>query len=371
MNGRASSPRTVVLSLRLRTQDSGGHAADVSWVADSPAAALAIDVISASGGAPESPQGTLLPVRFGNLQAALLTARRLQWALQGLAENAGARVAASIAIHLDQDPPSGSVAAILENLMPGRALLSLSIAESVQQLPGLSVRETSDGNWRELRWQGADAPTGFSDDEQSVLGLIRVLGRQDPLPPRATAVTPAAPVTGDFQAHDGLGRSVLEPEPASGTGKLKWLILGGAATIVIAFAAFLIPGIVSGNHSKTQAPPPDTSTKTAAPAGPVTPAPANPPGPVATDKPKPSSKPGKQPRTEPKTDQPAQKITGSCDLTEADIPRSLERAKKYMYDGNLPAAQAMFQRLLPCPSAHEKAQEGLQSVRQRMAAQSP
>ena len=370
MNGRAPSPRTVVLSLRLRTQDSAGYAADVSWGPDAPAAALAIDVISASGGAPDQPQGALLLVRFANLQAALLTARRLQWALEGLAENASARVAASMAVHLEQDPPSGSVAAILENLMPGRTLLSVGIAEAVQQLPGLSVRETSDGNWRELRWQGADAPSGFSDDEQSVLGLIRVLGRQDPCPPRTTAVTPAAHVTGGFQVPEGLGRSVLDPEPAAGTGKLKWLILGGAAAIVIAFAAFLIPGIVSGNHAKTQAPPPDTSTKTAVPTGPVISTPANPPGPVVTEKPKPSSKPGKQPKPEPKPDQPAQKITGSCDLTEADIPRSLDRAKKYMYDGNLPAAQAIFQRLLPCPSAHEKAQEGLQSVRQRMAAQS-
>ena len=310
----------------------------------------------------------LEPVRFVNLQSAVLAARRMQWALDGLAENASTdRVAACIAIHPDKDLDSGAVAAILENLMPGRVVLNTSVAEAVRQLPGMSVRETSDANWRELRWQGADAPSGLSDDEQSVLGMIRALGREDPCPPRATPVAPPPPVTGGFQAPEGLGRSVLDPEPAAGSGKMKWLILGGAAAIVIAFAALLIPGIVSGNHAKTQAPPPDTSTKTTAPSTPVTPPVVTSPVPVATDKPKPSPKPGKQPKPEAKPDQNPPKITGSCDLTEADIPRSLERARKYMYDGNLPAAQAMFQRLVPCPTVHDQAQAGLNSVRQRMA----
>jgi hypothetical protein len=372
VNGRGAPPRNTVLSLRLRTQDSAGYSADVSWTADSPAAGLARDVISASGGAPDPPQGAVLPVRFVNLQSAVLAARRMQWALDGLAENAGSeRVAASIAIHPDKDPAPEAVAAILENLMPGRVLLNTSVAESVRQLPGMSVRETSDASWRELRWQGADAPSGLSEDEQSVLGMIRALGREDPCPPRATPVTPPPPVTGGFQAPEGLGRSVLDPEPAAGTGKMKWLILAGAAAIVIAFAALLIPGIVSGNHAKTQAPAPDTSTTTTPSVAPtVTPPTVTPPAPVA-DKPKPSPKSGKQPKAEVKPEQPVPKITGSCDLTEADVSRSLERAKKYMYDGNLAEAEAMFQRLLPCSSAHEKAQEGLQNVQRRKQAQTP
>ncbi len=373
VNGRGAPPRNTVLSLRLRTQDSAGYGGDVSWTADSPAAGLALDVISASGGTTDPPQGAVLPVRFANLQSAVLAARRMQWALDGLAENARTeRVAASIAIHPDKDLDSGAVAAILENLMPGRVLLNTSVAESVRQLPGMSVRETSDANWRELRWQGADAPSGLSDDEQSVLGMIRALGREDPCPPRAVPVAPPPPpVTGGFQAPEGLGRSVLDPEPATGSGRMKWLILAGAAAIVIAFAALLIPGIVSGNHAKTQAPPADTSTKTAPPVPSVTPPVVTPPIPVITEKPKPSPKPGKQPKPEAKPDQPVPKITGSCDLTDADIPRSLERARKYMYDGNLSAAQAMFERLLPCPSVHDQAQAGLNSVRQRMAVEGP
>jgi hypothetical protein len=202
--------------------------------------------------------------------------------------------------------------------------------------------------------------------------MIRALGREDPCPPRAVPVAPPPPpVTGGFQAPEGLGRSVLDPEPATGSGRMKWLILAGAAAIVIAFAALLIPGIVSGNHAKTQAPPADTSTKTAPPVPSVTPPVVTPPIPVITEKPKPSPKPGKQPKPEAKPDQPVPKITGSCDLTDADIPRSLERARKYMYDGNLSAAQAMFERLLPCPSVHDQAQAGLNSVRQRMAVEGP
>ena len=40
-----------------------------------------------------------------------------------------------------------------------------------------------------------------------------------------------------------------------------------------------------------------------------------------------------------------------------------------MYAGKLAEAQAAYQRVVGCASAHEKALEGLQRVKQRMAAQ--
>ena len=42
-----------------------------------------------------------------------------------------------------------------------------------------------------------------------------------------------------------------------------------------------------------------------------------------------------------------------------------------MYAGKLPEAQSAYQRLLGCPSARDRANEGLRLVKQRIAAQSP
>ena len=59
---------------------------------------------------------------------------------------------------------------------------------------------------------------------------------------------------------------------------------------------------------------------------------------------------------------------GPCELTEGEIPRSLDRAQSYMHAGRLTDAQAVYQHLLGCPSARQRAAEGLQLVKQRIAA---
>ena len=374
VNGRGTAPRTIVLSLRLRTQDSSGYLADVSWAGDVPAAALAVDVLSASGGTLDPLQGGVLPARFVNLQSALLALRRLQWGLQGLAESPGsAAVVASMAVH--SDGAMGIAGPILDRLGPGQLVAEASLVDGVLSLPGAAARETGDGRWREIQWRSGETATGFSADEQSVLGLIRAMGREDPSPaaveaPRPMTVTAAAPVTGAFRVSESLSRSSLGPEPASGLAKFKWLIVGGAAAVVVLVALLVVPGMVSGNHGKVPVQSPDASSKQAAPAAP---APVPTPVPVV-EKPLVVKQPAKPAKQQPKTDTQVQKapvVTGHCDLTEAEIPRSLNRAEQYMYAGKLEDAQAMYERVLPCPTAHDKAQEGLQRVKQRMAAQSP
>ena len=379
-NGSGPCPRSIVLALRLRTYDGGGLQGDVSWDTGSPVVALCMDVISASGGAADAPQGTVLPSRFFDLQSALLTIRRLQWALEGLREGAGSpEITASIAIHSVSDPAAGAVASVLEKSAPGQVLVGGSLAEAVQQLPNADVRGTSAGDWRELLWRTREAGTGFSADEESVLGLIRALGREDPgagqrETPRTTATAPAFPAA---EVSETLGRSRLEPEPTPFFVRMKWLIVGGAVVVVVLLAAWIIPGMVSGNRGKSAPPSPDVSRKTVTPVAP--PPPPAPAKPAVSEKPREARqlpRSTKQPKTEakaePKTEPVAPKVpAGTCDLTEADIPRSLNRAESYMYAGKLAEAQAMYQRVLGCPSAHDKAQEGLQRVRQRMAAQSP
>lgn len=377
-NGRGPGLRNIILAVRLRTRDSVGAQADISWAGDSPAAALCTDVISASSGAPESPQGAVLRSRFFSLQSALLTVRRLQWAVKGLEESAGtSEITALMAIYSPNDAGAGAVASLLEKCAPGQVLIGSSLAEAVQQLPNADLGGTRPGDWREFLWRTAETPPSLEKDEESLLGLIRALGREDPVGsvPEAARSTTATPVFSAAELSEGLGRSHVEPEPVPVFTRFKWLIVGGAVAVVVLIAALVIPGMVSGNRGKSATQVPEAPAKTA----PASPQPAAvPPSPAASEKPRESrqlSRSAKLAKAEvkagPNTEAAAPKVpAGTCDLTEADIPRSLNRAESYMYAGKLAEAQAMFQRVLGCPSAHDKALEGLQRVRQRMAAQS-
>ena len=373
MNGHPAAARGIVLSLCLRTLDSSGSPAAVSWAPETPAAALAVDIVTASGGAPDASQGIILPSRFVNPQSALLAARRLQWALEGMAETTRSRVTAAIAIYSLEDPAAASAVPALESLAPGQVLLSSQIADAVQQLPGLVVNPSLNGSWRALQWQAQNAPASLAVDEQSVLGLIRGLGRQDPCAPRPEPAPTATPsTTGMGETPGGLGRSVLESEAEQPFWKKPWIIVSAAGAVVVLVAALVIPAMVSGKHSKTPAA--DAAPTTVTPAPQSTTAPQ----PTPLEKPhdqKPLSKIGKQSRTEAKaaavTEPPPQPkpAAGPCVLTEGEIPRSLDRAQSLMYAGKLEAAQDAYQRLVGCPSVRDKAAEGLRLVKQRIAAQ--
>ena len=253
----------------------------------------------------------------------------------------------------------------------------------MQQLPGFSIGQAGDGNWRSLEGRATGTRSDVSADEQSLLGFIRALGREDPLAPKVepahTVPVPAAPVTGTYQPPEGLGRAHAEPEAAPAANRMKWLIIGGAAAVVVLVAALVIPRIVSGSHSNvpTQNPSqtPAQSSGTPAPVPAPAPTPANPAGPDKAHGSKQTSKSGKAQKPDSKAEgttepqPPPKQSGGSCDLTEGEIPRSLSRAESLMYAGKLAESQAAYQRVLGCPSAHEKALEGLQRVKQRMATQ--
>ena len=383
VNGRPPTPGNFVLSLRLRMTDSSGTASDVSFPFDSPsaspAAALAADVMRASGGDTGAPIGPILTTRFSNLQSALLAARRLHWAIQGITE-AGPTVTAAMAIHSTEDEVS-SAAPALETAAPGRVLLSMSIASAIQQLPGLLLLPPSGGEWRELEWQ-SPAAKDLAADEQSILGLIRALGREDPL---ASVTAPPPPVSNlpdqaaIYQPPSGLGRSVLgEPEAAAvPLWKKPWAVIGAAAALLALVAVLLIRSLTNGPNPHAAVP--EATHPVAPPPASPTPAGPAPAGPAAAtqDKP-PVSKPAKPSRqgksasatTEARTEPPAPKLpTGSCGLTETEIPLSLQRAGRLMSAGKLSEAQDAYQRLAGCPSARERALEGLRTVHQRLAAQ--
>jgi hypothetical protein len=318
---------------------------------------------------------------FPSLQSALLTARRLQWALEGLGGEGG-NAAATILVHSAEDPSAASAQAALEKASPGRILLGSSVAESVFQLPNIMLRDASGpGGWREMLWRSAAAANPAAD-EQLVLRQIRELGREDPCPaelqpPAPRAVT--APVRPEASAaapeDDLLGPTRREREPAPATK--KWLIVGGAAAAVVVFGAVLIPFLVSGNHAKTAVPPPTPATSSTVEQPPTTaptPTPVQ-PAPVQPAVKTPSTRAGrtsggKQPKSDQGGDtKPEPRVSGKCDLTESEIPKTLDRADHYLHAGQLEQAQAQYERVVGCPAAHERAQAGLKLVKQRISTQ--
>jgi hypothetical protein len=285
------------------------------------------------------------------------------------------------------DQAGGSIQAAMENAAPGQILLSSGIAESVNQLPNVTLRRAAQGGWSEMLWRSSEADASSAADEQSLLRLIRELGREDPVasqsqapvsaPPQAsTAQTPASPTaTGSFTP----GRAHLEDELTPAGRNKKWIIIGGAAAALLIAGILVISGM--GNRARTQPPPPPPPQPV--PSKPVEPetAPTSATPPSETGDSGVTTKSGSQQKTghssspvlstKPKTDayvdgrlQPA----GHCDLTEADIQRALGRADSNLHAGKLSEAQSGYESVLRCPSARQRAAEGLQRVKQQRLA---
>jgi hypothetical protein len=377
-DAKAGNQRAFVLAVRLFASDGSAAPVGVSWNSAGSSATLALDLIKASGGTRDAGGEAVVTAGFPNLPSALLTARRLQWALEGLGGEAG-NATATILVHSAEDPSAASAQAALEKASPGRILLGSSVAESVYQLPNIMLREAAGpGGWREMLWRSAAAANPAAD-EQSVLRQIRELGREDPCPaglqapaPRAVTATVRPDVSAAAPEDDLLGPTRREPAPAP-PGTKKWLIVGGAAAAVVVFGAVLIPFLVSGNHAKTAVPPPAPSTSAVEPPAAIvpTPAPVQPATPVKPPSIKPSRTAGeKQPRTDQAGDTRKEpRVTGKCDLTESEIPKTLDRAEHYLHAGQLEEAQVQYERVVGCPAAHEKAQAGLRLVKQRIETQ--
>ncbi len=169
-----------------------------------------------------------------------------------------------------------------------------------------------------------------------------------------------------MQASEGddLVSARIDRDPLEPAGNRKWLILGGAAAalmlvvLLIVFGTYRKPGAAA---APTQSASPATTSPVAAPLATA---------PAKTDnKAKPSAgttmaASKKTPRTE-AVATPAKPVdAGACDLTAAEIPRSLQRAENDMHAGRLDEAKAAFLGVRGCPGARERADEGLRQIQQ-------
>jgi hypothetical protein len=341
---------------------------------NSPLLGLVLDLIRSSGGLPKPENPDLLSAGFSDIASGLLCARRIQWAIEGLAE---------------YEPFKGAVATILVDQATenpnrewppnlgrdfsshGRILLSPSLTEILEGQPSVALEAATAEGFRSWPWKTSNLTATSAKDEKAVLEIIQAAGRTDPsafkAPPAVPQPLASVPVrdaqVGQRRPADRVDET-RDESVSSGAGKSSRMpILVGAAAVLLVGIAFLFFFL---HKSPVQS---ATPVQTAAPVS-VTPTPEA--RPVKAE-PHPKQVPARDSLTSKKTakDEPLppslKPAESHCDLTAEEIQRSLNRAELYMHGGDLPSARAAFQHVLGCPSAREKAQEGLNRI-QRMAA---
>src|ERR1019366_1531009 len=152
-----------------------------------PAVCLAADLISASQGIPVARQGDVMVAEFLSFQAAIFTARRLQWALQGFSEGADQQTASiAVLIHAPEDAPSqtvgGDLAHSLGKASPGQILLTEKASQPFENIPGFPLIPAPGRGLRELLWRGQENQATRPLDEDSLSQLMEQQGVQEEPP---------------------------------------------------------------------------------------------------------------------------------------------------------------------------------------------
>jgi len=238
------------LTVRLWSSDGAGGSVPAPLDSDSPAVSLTTDLIAASKGASVTSRDGLLLTSFHAVLPAVSTARRLQWAVQGLAESRDWRgTSIAVLIHYAHDLPvqtgQSAVRDALEQAAPGQILLTESIGKSFDDLPGFPSRTLDSSGLRELLWRAPEAQSTRSFDEEILTQLLEQQGLQDDIPEEPIA----APVS-----HRPIESDSEEQSQSPGFLSIAKspLGIGIAAAAVLLVAAFFIFHSSSGK-SKTAA----------------------------------------------------------------------------------------------------------------------
>ncbi len=392
---RGNSPSSVgALAVRLWRTQEGTESSELPWEGNDPVIGLALDVLSASEGSVATLRGRFLIATFPGIQAAILAARRLQWAYQGLSEGswtAGTSIA--VLVHCTEIPPGpgaeigerDSVALdAVEKASPGQILLTARAGEILRDLPGLPVRVATEAILCELLWNNAAEKTSRASDEEMLSEFIRRHGLENQAP--ALAQTASASVAA---AHEPKVYS-LATDPAavdSDAGnsaearRISPRILlraGCGIAAMLAIAAFFV-----FSH-KSQTNPAPVAVQQTAPAA-VTPAPviqqpqSQPPTPPSALTRASAPAPAKataaaqvsRKQEEAAHAKPASSESGkppaagtsapsaSCDLDQSLVPKMLDQAEGSRAQGDYPAAQRQFLRVLACQPNNPRARSGL------------
>lgn len=400
---RTSLPSgAAALSIRLwRARDSAAPQ-ELSWESNDPAVYLTLDMISASQGVTSPIFGSYLLAAFADIQPAILTARRLQWAIQGLSEAVPfSGTSCAVMVHATEDLPGleadPSVLGALERCTPGQTLLTAKAAELLQNLPGLPLQASSEPDLHELAWRSDGETWSREADDEALAEIIKKheseIGTKAgaegfaaiPMPDlprnapeisfRPSAVTLA--LSGDESEAAEIGRRRKRP----------WMI--GVACVALLAIAILAALVVS--HRGTA---PTTASPAAAslPATPQ-PSPAAPPAPIQNPVPDaaahalqpaptpsaPSPKVHEHEKTAPADAVSSQSVRsqagrqkaaeGKCNLDPQLIPSALNQAELSRDEGKYSAAERQFRSVLACEPENARAKSGLERVLQTKQAE--
>jgi|CZKL01.1.fsa_nt_gi hypothetical protein len=375
-------PATAVfVNILISAPQREGSATDRTWKTKSTEVFLILDVIKACGGHPVPASKGILSATLPGVHGAFICARRIIWALQGLAENERFKtIRTTILIDVEKIPPDFEAAALdTETTETDRILITGRIAESLRNLPGISISEEAEGPYREAKWQGEKREVAAIGTEIPAHPVLATASLPEELEktteyPRITFQTPA-PIPALRESHNTgdeiYSRKALDQEEGhnGGKGKFAWIaaaVLVGA--MVLGYSIF---------HQK-----PSLPKASSAPVETIRKEPI--PEPPHPSKPKPRVKPDQAPQILSSASASETALTptkgrptnsgaqnGSCELSQAQIDWNMQRAERDLHDGNLSEAEAAYRLVLNCPGAHEKAQQGLKMTKDRMDAQGP
>jgi len=415
--GGSSSSAGAALSIRLWRASGTSPSAELSWHGTDAAVCLTLDLIAAGqtgeagqagAGVATTADGKVLVAAFSGVTPALLTARRLQWALTGFAEaDRFAGTAAAILVHSAADLPAlasdSSVLLPLEKATAGQILLTPKAAELLQDLPGLPLQAAADSGLSEVLWRAGEAASSSSSDEEALSQLIKLHGLEveAPAPSAAPVPAPTAPAAppAPFGTDRGLRALPVAAEPeavdlnalesgdldpgssaASRRGKPGLLIGAGiaAAILLVLIVVFAVSHKGAEKPVAVAAQPaasvtaPASSISQPPPGQAASPAPATSAAPALPAKPQRDRKHDEATQSNPtaadsakaqsnqdKQDKQAKPVVGNCDLDSNLLPRMLEQAERSRADGNYPAALRQFRAVLACDPRNARARSGL------------
>jgi hypothetical protein len=348
---------------------------------------------------------------FPGILPAVLTARRLQWALIGFSEaDASGGTAAAVLVHAAADltaTENGSASLTpLETATRGQILLTSQAGENLRDLPGLPLQAASETGLCELDWRSSEPAPARAADEETLSRFIQMNGLENEIParPPEPPVSPADAVpAGAIRGSSDLPVATEDEDLDSRHRRRPRLLLifvCAAAILLIVAAVFAI------NHRKAPeqatAAPSQASSANASESGqvageaqplPSEPVKSVPPTSAAArdESASPGAKPGKlkesaagnsssfnaaesrysksksveghaepadQITPSPKGSQP-KATTAKCDLDAALLPKMLEQAERSREQGNYPAALRQFHAVLACDPNNARARSGL------------
>lgn len=379
------------LLARLSTAGEAVGTDPMFWKSASPAVSLVLDLIAASEGFAAATHGNVLVVNFSGVQTAISAARRLQWAVQGFAEDAKNRGTAVALLVLSAEDQSGQRAdgflPLLNQAKQGQILLTEKSCQNLRDLPGFPLRAASETGLQELLWRGPESESARSFDEKHLAQLIEKHGVNAEAEPEAP---PAVPKTiGDLDAKpDSANENVIHSasRPSLPGDKKIWLIGGACAALILVILVIFAMSHGKAPESTVGTPPAPTpaatpkAATTSAPVVPSTLPAATPPpqsvSPPPQNQPRPSkadlrAAKGKHDKStiEPKDESvPEPKATpprpsGRCDLDQQEIADEIETAERSLARGTYKDSERQFGAVLACEPGNGRARAGLERVR--------